>query len=108
MSVAESILRYENCVGSMFAFNEPGFAGPVDLTLINFRSGSPGGGYRSVSMLFEGPEEPFLPQGNYEVVSKGFEPVTWFVTPVGKSNKGLQYEVIFTWLEKIQKETDSE
>jgi len=106
--VGESVLQYENCVGSAFAFNGPGLAGPVNLTLVDFRSGSPGGGYRSASLLFEGAAEPFLPQENYEVVREGFDPVIWFVTPVGKSGKGFQYEVIFTWLEQIDEEGDGQ
>lgn len=47
------------------------------------------------SLIFSGPEQPFLPQATYRLYQEGFEPFEIFLVPISKSGQGYLYEAVF-------------
>lgn len=54
--------------------------------------------YESFSLFFHGPREPFLPQQMYAMRHEQLGELVLFMVPVGESQEGFQYEVVFNRL----------
>ncbi|SHM64601.1 DUF6916 family protein [Roseibium suaedae] len=69
----------------------------VELKLVEVKS--MGSGMReggAFSLLWQGPQDPFLPQRIYSFAHEGLGQHDFFVVPVAEKTTGFQYEVIFT------------
>lgn len=53
---------------------------------------------RSFSIVFQGPPDMPLSQGMYRMEHDGLETIDLFIVPVGRSEKGLEYEAVFNRL----------
>ncbi len=47
------------------------------------------------SLIFRGPQSPFVPQGSYRVNHQKLGELTIFLVPIGVDGAGLQYEAVF-------------
>ena len=72
---------------------------PLALTLTEAETvgGAPAEGARQAfSLVFRGPEDPFLEQQVYAVEHASLGRIELFMVPIGKAEDGFDYEVIFT------------
>ncbi|MBZ4024119.1 hypothetical protein CKO11_16865 [Rhodobacter sp. TJ_12] len=69
----------------------------IDLKLIEVKA--VGAGLRdggAFSLLWQGPNDPFLPQAIYRFAHNRLGEYDFFLVPVAQNTIGFQYEVIFT------------
>ncbi len=53
---------------------------------------------RSFSIIFQGPLDRPLVQGMYRTEHDRLEPIDLFIVPVGRTEKGFEYEAVFNRL----------
>ncbi len=70
-------------------------SGPCDIHLVEVNSGPNPAGQEVFSLLFRGPQAPFLPQGIHTLVHPHLGEMSLFLVPVGQAPDGFQYEVVF-------------
>jgi len=88
---------FDSCVHSEFQIIEN--EAPVctlELTDILARTKTPG--QEAFSLMFQGPAEPFVPQGVRRLKHGTLGELDLFLVPVGKENDGFQYEAVFNLL----------
>ncbi len=50
---------------------------------------------RAFSIVFQGPREPVVAQGTYEVSHQEMGPLSLFLVPIGPNENGMRYEAVF-------------
>lgn len=54
------------------------------------------------SLIFRGPNEPYLPQRIYRVEHEKMGTLNLFLVPIAKDEDGFQYEAVFNRLLKVK------
>jgi len=57
-------------------------------------------GQEMFSLVFQGPDQSFLPQGNYPIEHDSIGAFDLFIVPVGHDEGGYRYEAIFNRIRK--------
>lgn len=89
---------FKDRVGSAFTVSELGISGIAltleEATLLPIYKGAPSP-RPPFSLIFIGTAEQFLPQKLYELRHPIMGQVTLFLVPVGKDERGIQYQALF-------------
>ncbi|MCX6903249.1 MAG: hypothetical protein NTW03_07180 [Verrucomicrobia bacterium] len=62
------------------------------------RGGTGGERFESFSIVFEGPEDPMLPQATYSLEHEQMGRFDLFMVPIGKENQSIRYQALFNRL----------
>jgi hypothetical protein len=57
-------------------------------------------GMERFSTFFNGPREPFLPQGVYPLEHDGMGAFELFLVPLGRDENGVRYEAVFNYFKQ--------
>jgi hypothetical protein len=68
---------------------------PVELELAELTEGVSSPRNEQFSLIFHGPQSPFLPQDIYQVENEKIGEFELFLVPVGTAPNGFQYEAVF-------------
>lgn len=68
---------------------------PVELELAELAEGVSSPRNEQFSLIFHGPQSPFLPQDMYQVENEKLGEFELFLVPVGAAPNGFQYEAVF-------------
>jgi hypothetical protein len=85
--------RFLAAVNSTFELPATDTMPAISLRLIEVTVRNAPKGYEQFAALFEGPAEPVLPQGTYEMTHPAFGTMPLFMVPVGHSAERTSYEV---------------
>ena len=90
---------YEEYIGEVFQVGMPPFkiTAPIRLKAVS-RKTDPASIYHTMSLLFSGPEQPFVQQDVYAIMHPNLAPSFYLTVPVGKSPDGFEYEITITSL----------
>jgi hypothetical protein len=86
---------YNDLVGTTFRVGTPPYAMSAPLTLQTVTRTPGPAGAESLSLVFQGPHEPFIAQGTYFFLHDQLPPQSLFLVPIGQDNHGFRYEVVF-------------
>jgi hypothetical protein len=86
---------FAESVGTKFRLNTEA-SGPIELELVKVTEGVSSPRHEQFSLLFHGPQSPFLPQMVYHMEHEKFGELDMFIVPIGKHQNGLQYEAVFS------------
>jgi hypothetical protein len=53
------------------------------------------------SLIFRGPEQPYLPQGTYRIEHDKMETLNLFLVPIGKEDDCFHYQAVFNRVRKV-------
>lgn len=67
----------------------------VELELTQVTLGITTSDNEQFALLFQGPQNPFLPQAMYHVEQERLGELDLFLVPVGRDQNGFQYEAVF-------------
>jgi hypothetical protein len=67
--------------------------GPLSLRLTAVNERSASGPFEQFSVLFLGPPSPVAPQGTHRFVHETLGEFQLFMTPVGRTSAGTEYEI---------------
>ena len=88
---------FEGLEGQRFPVTATDWPAPAQLTLLRVRTwGAPWaeGTRQPFTLEFEGPGDPFLPQGIYQFQHPGLGVLELFVVPLGPIEGTLRYEIV--------------
>ena len=68
---------------------------PLDLILTHVSDLKVSAGQEQFSILFRGPLDAFLAQGIYKLMHESMGSFDLFFVPIGRNEKGFEYEAIF-------------
>ncbi|WP_139490609.1 DUF6916 family protein [Brevibacillus dissolubilis] len=83
-------------VNTTFTIVSPDSTQSVELTLIEAVQTLRDERHENFSLMFQGPLQPQLPQGNYRFVHEQMGEHIMFMVPVGQRQDGMRYEIIFS------------
>jgi hypothetical protein len=69
--------------------------GAVELQLVEVVEGVSTPTHEQFSLLFQGPQTPFLPQMTYRATHDKLGEFDLFLVPVAKTQDGFEYEAVF-------------
>ena len=79
----------------------------LDLELIEVNDNSPSPDNEVFSLILLGPPLVFAPQGTYRFVHDQLGAIELFVVPVGKTEEGFRYEVVFNLISEPEEKTET-
>jgi hypothetical protein len=90
---------FQSCLNSVFELSFlPGQA--LDVRLVELRGGRPDPRIEQFSLLFQGPQNPLLPQQMYHLRQAEIGEMDLFLVPVGQDAGGTYYEAVFNRLKQ--------
>ena len=95
MNAHLEVARLTDLVSEVFHVGTPPYALTAPLTLVSAtEKPAPAGDIVTLSLVFRGPEQPFVPQGTYILMHKAMAPQTLFIVPISKTADGYHYEIL--------------
>lgn len=90
---------FENAIGTAFTVSDPD-GNSVELTLVTVATRDqvvPNGpaGWVPFTLTFEGPREPFVPQGTFAVEHAATGRIDVFLVPSERTERATRYEAVF-------------
>jgi hypothetical protein len=84
--------------GSRYRVRVRGAAEPIDLELVEVSTGgqAPRSNRRAFSLVFRGPRQPGLRQGNFRLEHDTMGALELFLVPIAPDSQGPLYEAVFT------------
>jgi len=70
----------------------------VEIELVELSDGRSSPRQEQFSLLFRGPSDPVMPQGQYRLAHATLEPFELFLVPVSRDDQGTYYEAVFNRL----------
>jgi hypothetical protein len=85
--------RFQAAINTTFEVQATDAAPAISLLLVEVTVRGAPKGHQQFAALFEGPPEPLLPQGTYEVAHPAFGTMPLFIVPIGRSPERISYEL---------------
>jgi hypothetical protein len=86
--------QFAECLNSQFQIDAAS-GGSVPLELVGVTKVNYSPRLDNFSLIFRGPNSPFVPQGTYRLIHQKLGEMTIFLVPIGVDGAGMQYEAVF-------------
>ncbi|MUT67224.1 hypothetical protein [Paenibacillus sp. NEAU-GSW1] len=93
------VQAYKNAVNGKFQVL--GVEPLLELELVNVEDRGVSGGYESFTLVFRGPQTPFIPQQTIVLRHADLEDEAMLVVPIGQDASGYKYEAVFNRLAQL-------
>ena len=78
-----------------FKLRLPESSDTIELELMQLTEGVSNPKYEQFALIFQGPQNIYLPQAIYQLEHEKLGEMDLFIVPVGRDEHGFQYEAVF-------------